>query len=234
MTSSGSALKSALFLKIVMAVTGLVLFGFVLSHMAGNLKLYLPVYADGPHAGQHPIDVYGHWLREIGTPALPHGAALWIARIGLLVAAVLHIGSALAVSRRSALARPEGYQVKKTIQADYAARTMRWGGFIILFYVVYHLAHLTWGGAHSSFQPGEVHHNLVAGFSLWWVSAIYLVANLTLGFHLYHGLWSFFQTLGWAHPNFNPARRVFAAVFATVVTLGNVSFPLAVLAGWVK
>jgi succinate dehydrogenase / fumarate reductase, cytochrome b subunit len=233
MASSGSVLKSALFQKIVMAVTGLVLFGFVLGHMAGNLKLFLPIYADGPHAGQYPIDVYAHWLREIGTPALPHGAALWIARGVLILAVLLHIASALAVTRRSRAARPEGYRMKKTLQADYASRTMRWGGFILLFYVFYHLAHLTFGGAHHDFVPGAVHHNLVSGFSVWWVSAIYMVANLALGFHLYHGLWSFFQTLGWAHPNFGFARRAFAAVFATVVTLGNLSFPLAVLAGWV-
>lgn len=234
MTSPGSLVKSALFQKTVMAVTGLVLFGFVLGHMAGNLKLFLPVYSEGPHAGQYPIDVYGEWLREIGTPALPHGGALWIARIVLLAAVLAHFASALAVTRRNRAARPEAYRVKKTLQADYASRTMRLGGFIILFYVLYHLAHLTFGGAHHDFIPGAVHHNLVSGFSVWWVSAIYMVANLALGFHLYHGLWSLFQTLGWAHSNFNPARRAFAVVFATVVTLGNLSFPLAVLAGWVK
>ena len=112
---------------------------------------------------------------------------------------------------------------------------MRWGGVIIALYVLYHLAHLTWGTAHPSFVAGDVYGNVVAGFKIWWVSAIYIVAQIALGSHLYHGLWSMFQSLGWWEPS-DPRdwRRRFAQVFAGVITLGNLSFPLAVLAGAVQ
>ena len=116
---------------------------------------------------------------------------------------------------------------------DYAARTMRWGGVIIALFVVYHLLHFTTGQAHQDFIPGDVYHNVTTAFQTWWVAAIYIVANLMLGFHLYHGLWSLFQSLGWSQPAFNRWRRLFAATFALVVTLGNISFPIAVLTGFV-
>ena len=114
---------------------------------------------------------------------------------------------------------------------------MRGGGVLIALFVLYHLAHLTWGPswAHSDFVPGDVYHNVVAGFSVWWVSAFYIVAQIALGFHLYHGLWSLFQTLGWyAEENPHDWRRRFALVFALVVVVGNISFPVAVLTGLVR
>ncbi len=215
--------------KAVMAVSGLVLFGFVLVHMLGNLKLYLPAHADGTI----PIDVYGEFLRHIGEPLLPAHSVLWIARLVLLAAVGLHIGSAWAVTQASRAARPVPYQKKEVVQATYAARTMRWGGVIIVLFVLYHLAHLTFGWVHPNFVEGGVRHNLIEGFRVWWVSAFYLVAQVALGFHLYHGLWSLFQSLGWNHPRYNAWRRSFAVLFAWVVTLGNLSFPLAVLTGLV-
>ena len=221
--------RSTLGKKAVMAVSGLVLFGFVLVHMLGNLKLYLPAHPDGTI----PIDVYGEFLRHIGEPLLPSHVALWIARIVLLAAVGLHIGSAWAVTQASRAARPVPYQRKEVVQATYAARTMRWGGVIIVLFVLYHLAHLTFGWVHPDFVEGGVRHNLIAGFRVWWVSAFYVVAQVALGFHLYHGLWSLFQSLGWNHPRYNSWRRGFAALFAWVVTLGNLSFPLAVLTGLV-
>jgi succinate dehydrogenase / fumarate reductase cytochrome b subunit len=112
---------------------------------------------------------------------------------------------------------------------------MRWGGVIIALYVVYHLAHLTWGTAHPSFVPGDVYRNVVVGLQVWWVSLLYMVAQVALGFHLYHGLWSLFQTLGWWQPDGDRDwRRRFALAFAWIVTLGNLSFPLAVLSGVVQ
>lgn len=227
----GEFWRSTLGKKAVMAVSGIVLFGFVLVHMIGNLKLYFPAYASGDHAGMEALDVYGEWLREIGSPALPHGGALWIARIVLLVAVIAHIWAAWAVTRRSRSARSKRYEKVDRVQVDYAARTMRWGGVIVLLFVIYHLLHFTTGQAHQDFVPGGVFHNVTAAFSVWWVAAIYIVANVMLGFHLYHGLWSMFQSLGWSRPRFNPWRRAFAATFALVVTAGNVSFPLAVLTG---
>lgn len=217
--------RSAIGKKMMMAVSGIILFGFVLAHMAGNLKLYM---------GAEAMNHYGEWLREIGQPALPHGVALWIARIVLLAAVVVHIDAAVRLTIMNRKARPIGYKRQDYVQASYASRTMRWGGLIILLFVIYHLAHFTWGSAHPDFRHGEPYHNAVVGFSSPLISAIYIIANLALGLHLYHGLWSMFQSMGWNHPKFNPWRRKFAIAFALIVTLGNVSFPIAVLAGVVR
>ncbi len=218
--------RSALGKKTLMAVTGLALFGFVLGHMIGNLKLYL---------GAEALNHYAEWLREFGTPLLPHGGFLWIARFGLLAAVGLHIVSAWQVTLISRRARPRNYSRRETIQASYASRTMRWGGVLIALFVVYHLAHFTLGSAwaHPDFVPGDIYHNVVAGFSVWPISVFYIVAQLALALHLYHGLWSLFQSLGWNHPNFNAWRLTFAKVFAAVIFVGNISFPISVLAGWV-
>ena len=218
--------RSAVGKKAVMAVSGLMLFGFVLVHMLGNLKLY---------QGPEKLNGYAEWLREVGSPALPHSGLLWIARLVLLAAVVLHVTTATQLTLGNLRARPHRYRQRVAIQSTYAARTMRWSGVIIALYVVYHLAHLTWGNAHPSFVPGDVYRNVVAGFQVWWVSLFYLVAQIALGFHLYHGLWSLFQTLGWWQPEGDSDwRRQFSLVFAGLVTLGNLSFPLAVMSGVVR
>jgi len=221
-----SLYRSAVAKKAVMAVSGIVLFGFILGHLLGNLKLY---------QGPEKINAYAEWLRQVGTPALPDSGLLWIARIVLLVAVFLHVLSATQLTLLNRKARPQAYKKRASIQATYAARTMRWGGVLIGLYVLYHLAHLTWGSAHPDFVPGDVYRNVVVGFRVWWVSAFYLAAQVALGFHLYHGLWSMFQSLGWWQPD-NPHdwRRRFAQVFAWVISLGNLSFPLAVLTGIVQ
>ena len=224
--SFSSFYRSDLGKKAVMAVTGIGLFGFVLVHMLGNLKLY---------QGAEKLNAYAEFLREFGSPVLPHSGLLWIARLGLLVLVVLHVTAATQLTVGNLRARPEKYRQRETIQSTYASRTMRWGGVIIALYVVYHLAHLTVGSAHPDFIPGDVYHNVVTGFQVWWVSAIYIVANLALGFHLFHGLWSMFQTLGWWQSSDKRAwTRSFAVAFALVITVGNLSFPLAVLTGIVQ
>src|SRR5436190_5420195 len=220
MTAKRSFWSSTIGQKIVMAVTGVILFGFVLGHMVGNLQLYL---------GAQALNDYAVWLREFA-----HGAALPAARISLIVAVVLHIWSATSLTLASRAARPTRYRMWEARESTYASRTMRWGGVIILLFVIYHLMHFTWGNAHPSFVPGDVYHNVIAGFSVPWVSAAYILAMLALGLHLKHGLWSMFQTLGVSHPRYERYARVFATVFAAVVVLGNVSFPIAVLAGWVR
>lgn len=217
--------RSAIGLKAAMALSGIVLFGFVLGHMAGNLKLYL-----GPEAINH----YAEWLREAGTPLLPPSGLLWIARVGLLAAVAVHIGAAWKLTLINRRARPQDYVGRGVVQATYASRTMRWGGVIVLLFVLYHLADLTFGWVNPDFVPGDVYHNVVAGFSVWWVSAFYMLGQVALAFHLYHGLWSLFQSLGWNHPAYNGWRRRFAATFALVVAAGNLSFPLAVLSGLVS
>jgi succinate dehydrogenase / fumarate reductase cytochrome b subunit len=214
--------RTSLGKKAVMAVTGIILFGFVLVHMLGNLKMYF---------GEESFNAYAHWLREVGYPALPHEGALWIFRIVLLVAVVLHFHAAYALTVVNWKARPIGYKEHEAVDATYASRTMRWGGVIVGLFVLYHLAHLTTGWVHPDFVAGEAYANVVAGFKVWWVSALYLVANVALGFHLYHGLWSMFRSLGWNRPGVDKPTRRFAQVFAWVITLGNLSFPIAVLSG---
>jgi succinate dehydrogenase / fumarate reductase cytochrome b subunit len=214
--------RSALVKKAVMAATGLFLFGWILGHMAGNLKIFL-----GPEEFNH----YAEFLREMGTPLIPETGVLWISRVILLVAVGLHIWSATSLTLTNRRARPEDYELRHGVQLDYAARTMRWSGYLIGVYVIYHLMHLTFGNVHPDFVPGDAYDNVVRGFQVVPVALVYVVANVLLGFHLYHGLWSMFQSLGWNHPAYNAWRRHFAITFSIVVTAGFVSIPLAVLAG---
>ena len=218
--SKTSFLASTIGQKVVMALTGAILFGFVLAHLAGNLLLY-----QGPDA----INAYGRELRE-----LLHGAALPIARVTLLLAVVLHIWAAWSLTVRNAQARPQGYKQFKPAQSTYASRTMRWSGVILFVFVIYHLMHFTFGNVHPSFVEGDVYHNVVTGFRVWPVSLFYVFAMVLLGFHLNHGVWSMFHTLGVSHPGRRKALRLFAAVFSFAIVLGNISFPLAVLFGFVS
>lgn len=217
--------KSAIGKKVVMAVTGIILFGFVFVHMLGNLKMYF---------GPEKLNEYGVWLRTLGTPAFPNEVALWIARLVLLGAVIFHIDAATRLTRMNVKARPQKYEKRDAVAATYAARTMRWGGVIVLLFVIWHILDFTIGTVNPDFIEGNVYHNVVASFSNPLISGFYIIANIALGFHLYHGLWSMFQSLGWNHPYFNPWRREFATAFAVIITLGNLSFPIAVLAGIVR
>lgn len=217
--------RSSVFKKAVMAVTGLMLFGFVLSHMTGNLKIF---------QGAEKINSYSAFLREFGQPILPYQGFLWIMRIGLLMAAVLHIWSAIALTLENRKARPTNYAMRKPIKMDYASRTMRYSGFIVGGYIIYHLLHLTGGQAHSDFVHGDVYHNLITAFQNPLIALLYVVVNVLLAFHLYHGLWSMFQSLGIDHPAIKSLRRPFAAVFAVVICLGFIAVPISVLTGIVS
>jgi succinate dehydrogenase / fumarate reductase cytochrome b subunit len=214
--------------KVVMAVTGIVLVGFVLAHMLGNLKIFL---------GAEAIDAYAVFLRTMGEPLFPYSALLWGVRIVLLACVALHITAAVQLTRMNWAARPQAYDTKDSIATTYAARTMRWSAVILVLFVVYHLLHLTAGVV--SFQPGEfrdlsVYHNVVAGFSVWYVSLFYIVAMACLCLHLDHGGWSLLQTLGWNNARTTSALRMLSRGVALVVFLGFVSVPVAVLAGWVR
>lgn len=211
--------------KAVMAVTGIILFGFVLMHMLGNLKVF---------QGPAKLDAYAEWLREVGSPLLGHGQLLWIVRGVLLVATGLHLWSAFVLTRVSRAARPVRYRRLESVESTYASRTMRWGGVLIALFVAYHLLHLTFGSVHPDFRTGSVYHNMISGFRVWPVSAFYIVAMVALSLHLFHGLWSLFQTLGWNHPKYNRYRRAFATVFALVIGVGNISMPVAILLGLVR
>ena len=227
MTWFGNFYRSAIGKKAVMAVTGLILFGFVFAHMVGNLKLYM---------GPEHLNEYAESLRTMFTPIVPREGALWVARLILLAAVILHIHSAYAVTMMSREARPDGYRNREYVKGTYAARTMRWGGVIILLFIIYHLLHFTfgWKPVHGDFVHGDVYHNVISGFRVWWVSAFYIIANLALGLHLYHGVWAMFSSVGVTHARFDNWRRTFATVFAVIITLGNISFPLTVVAGLVR
>lgn len=219
---AGRFFGSSIGQKIVMAATGVVLSGFVLGHMAGNLQAFLP---NGPAA----LDHYGGFLRE-----LLHGAGIWIVRAGLLAAVAFHIWAYLALTRKSLAARPEGYRVTSYEEATWASRTMRWTGPVLGIFIVYHLLHLTTGTVHPRFVEGHVYDNLVTGLQVTPVAAFYLVAMGALAFHLYHGTWSMLQTLGLSHPRFDPIRKKLATVFTVVVVGGFAVVPLAVMAGILK
>lgn len=212
--------------KVLMAMSGVVLFGFVFAHMLGNLKMLVP-----PSDGHFAMDVYAEFLREVGYPLLPRGGLLWIARLVLLGAVGIHVLSAVQLAQLSRAARPSGYAREDSLSLSYASRTMRWGGVILLLFVVYHLLHFTTGQAHSSFVYGAVHQNYVNAFQNPAIFAVYLIAQSALCLHLYHGVWSFFQTLGLSHPKYNHLRRPFAAGFSIVVFVGFLTPPTLVLTG---
>jgi succinate dehydrogenase / fumarate reductase, cytochrome b subunit len=205
--------------KTIMAVSGLMFCGYVLAHMAGNMLLY-----KGPAA----INAYAAGLHSM--PAL-----LWIARLALIGATALHIWAATSLTITNWRARPLGYGEQDYLAATYASRTMVWSGPILGLFVAYHLAHLTLGTAYpADFIPGDVYHNVVRGFQRPFVAGIYITAMLALGFHLYHGAWSMLQSLGVNHPRYNGLRNAAAILFACAISGGNISLPVAVLAGFVR
>jgi succinate dehydrogenase / fumarate reductase cytochrome b subunit len=214
--------------KYVMAITGIALLGFVFFHMVGNLKMYL-----GPAQFNH----YAEFLRELLVPIVPRTVALWLMRIGLLTAVVLHIHAAYSLTVMNRKARAVKYQSPRDYQiANFASRTMRWTGIIVFLFLIWHLADLTWGtvnavGGDGVFVRGDAYGNVVRSLERVPVAVLYIVANIALGIHLFHGVWSLFQSMGWNNPRFNKWRRGFATAFATIIVVGNVSFPIAVLAG---
>jgi succinate dehydrogenase / fumarate reductase, cytochrome b subunit len=211
--------------KWVMAITGVIGLAFIAGHMFGNLKLYM---------GAAEIDAYAVGLREIGYPLLPKQLVLTVARAVLLVALVLHVHAAFSIWQQNRRARQVRYQSRRDyIAADWASRTMLWTGPIVLLFIVFHLADLTWGveAVNPEFEYGAVYNNVLASFQRPPVAAIYIIANLALGVHIYHGAWSLFQSIGVNNPYINPGRRAFAALFTLAIVAGNISFPVAVLVG---
>lgn len=207
--------------KAVVAVTGVVLFGFVIVHMLGNLQMFL-----GP-------EVMNGYAATLKSNAL----ILWGARSVLLLSVVLHIAFSIQLVLESNQARPVAYRTKHSIATSYAARTMKFSGPLLALFIVYHLAHFTWPGvAMAAYQhdPHDVYSNFVNGFRVPWVTAIYLLAQTALGLHLYHGAWSLFQTLGLSHPRYNRLRENLPRAVAFMVVSGNVILPLAVLAGIIR
>ena len=223
-------LSSTLGTKVVVAVTGIVLFGFVLLHMLGNLKTFTGTDA---HGVQH-VDVYAHFLRTMGEPMVPVGFALWSTRAVLVVALVLHVGMVIRLQVCNRAARPIHYDHRpQRVVSTVAARTMLVSGILILVFVVIHILHFTTGSLPlvPRVVPEEVYANLSRAFRVWYVAVFYVIAAGLLGFHLYHGAWSMFQTLGLDNPDRNKSLRWTAALAAVILVLGFCSVPLLFIIG---
>lgn len=222
MRRAAALFRTTVGLKAGMAVSGIIFFLFVIGHMAGNLKAF---------QGAEHFNHYAEGLREVGAPFFGHGQLLWVARLGLIAALIVHVTAAVILTLRSRRARPVAYRNAPHLETTYASRTMRWGGLLLLVYIVYHLMHFTFGTAHPHFIPGDAYYNLVVGFQSPVVVAVYLVAQILLALHLYHGLWSAMQTLGANNPTYDRWRRPAAALFAGLIFVGFSAVPLAVQAG---
>ncbi|GAA4811530.1 succinate dehydrogenase cytochrome b subunit [Nocardioides caeni] len=225
------AARSTIALKLLMAVSGLLFIGFVAGHMYGNLKAF---------SGEEKFNDYAHHLRELGEPMLPYEGFLWIMRVGLIVALVVHVACAIALWKRAATARPVKYAVKKNTGSTLSSRTMRWGGLTILVFIVWHLLNFTIVKINpSNGETGDPDHSpyglLVETFDLWWMTLIYLVAMLALGFHLHHGTFSSLQTLGLTNSATSRARARTAGWVVAIVIAGGFSLvPLSVLVGIIE
>jgi succinate dehydrogenase / fumarate reductase cytochrome b subunit len=201
--------------KAIMAVTGLILFSFVIGHLAGNLQVF---------EGREKMDAYGVFLRS-----LP--AALYAARIVLIISVTLHIVTTVQLARLKQTARPIGYVKKNNAAGSYASRTMYWSGPIIAAFVIYHLAQFTYRVTDTRFIEGRIYDNLVITFQQPYISILYIIAMVLLGFHLSHGFWSMFQSLGIVSPAYSPYIKLLAQALAIIITVGFISIPICVLAG---
>jgi succinate dehydrogenase / fumarate reductase cytochrome b subunit len=211
--------------KWIMAITGIVLMLFVLGHAIGNMKMYL---------GAADFDHYSEFLREVLVPILPRTVFLWLLRLGLIAAFVFHIWAAASLTALNRKANAPYMSRRDYVAANFAARTMRWTGVIILLFLIWHLADLTWGikpVAPSAWSRGAAYVNVTESLQRVGVAILYVVANIALGIHLFHGSWSLFQSLGLNNPRFNRARRYFATGFAVLVAAMNISFPIMIQAG---
>ena len=201
----------------MMGVTGLIGIGFVILHMAGNLLAFR-----GPEA----INAYAHFLASTGE-------LLWILRIILIAAVILHVVAAYQFTMQNRAARPIGYVRRDPQVSTWAVRTMRLGGILILVFIVLHIMHFTNPGwrPQGVFDKADVYTNLVTSFRIWWITLFYVVTMIALGLHLYHGAWSSVRSLGAAQPTRRPLHRTVALAIAVIVWLGFTAVPVAVFAG---
>jgi succinate dehydrogenase cytochrome b subunit len=225
LTGLASLWRTTIGKKYVMAITGLIWFGYLIVHLWGNLKIY---------AGPSFLNDYGGFLRTVGEPFFGASQLLWLVRLVLIPAFVIHIVAAAQLKGHDMASRPRGYARRRNLESTIASRTMIWGGVFILLFVIYHLLDFTFGTVNPSYEEGNIYHNVVASFRVWPVTVFYVLAMIAVGLHLFHGIWSTFQTLGWNTARSNRLIRNLATAFALLLTLGNISIPVAVLAGLVK
>ncbi|WP_127479805.1 succinate dehydrogenase cytochrome b subunit [Nocardioides pantholopis] len=218
------ATRSTIALKLAMAISGIVFIAYVFAHMYGNLKAF---------SGHDAYNEYAHHLRELGEPMLPYEGFLWIMRVVLVLALVVHVGAALALWKRAGAARRTKYQVKKNVRSSLSSRTMRWGGLTILLFVIWHLIHFTIGKVNpAGGETNDPYNLMVEPFDLWWMTLIYLLAMLALAMHLHHGTFSALQTLGLTNTATSRARaRQAGWAIAVVIGVGFSLVPIFTLAG---
>ncbi|GAA2122759.1 succinate dehydrogenase cytochrome b subunit [Nocardioides bigeumensis] len=223
----GRAVRSTIFLKMLMALSGLLFVAFVIGHAYGNLKAF---------AGHDAFNEYAHHLRTLGEPMLPHSGFLWVLRVGLIVAFVLHVYAAFALWARAKQARTTPYVMKKRTGATWASLIMRWGGLTLLLFIVWHLLNFTIGKVNPQSGPTDDPYNLLVDtFDVWWLTLIYLVAMAMLGAHLHHGFWSACQTLGWTSTaRARQAAKSVGFTLALIIVIGFSIVPLGVLAGVIE
>ncbi len=211
-------------MKWMMALTGIGLLGYILVHMIGNLKIFI---------GPEDLDHYAESLRTLLYPIFPKEGVLWLFRIGLSAMAIIHIWSATVLALRNRKARGGiRYEKKREYAAaNYASRTMLWGGVLIALFVIYHLADLTIGSTNPDYVAGDVYNNVVYSFERWPVALFYIITMCFLALHIYHGAWSLFQSLGLANPRYDIWRRWLAAALAIAILIGNSAIPIAVQLG---
>ncbi|WP_092200816.1 succinate dehydrogenase cytochrome b subunit [Blastococcus tunisiensis] len=214
------AKTNSVFKKAVMAVSGIIMVLYLIAHVVGNLKAF---------SGREAFNSYSGWIRTVGNPAVPGETTLWIIRIVLLVAVVAHVWAAVSLWRQAKRARPEGYVTKKSAAQSYASRTMRWGGVIVLAFIIFHILDLTLGTVNAEGFDSTPYDRLVASFSNPVVTAFYAISVILLGMHLRHGIWSATQTLGQSNRRRETTVNLFALGFATVLTLGFLLVPFSVL-----
>jgi succinate dehydrogenase cytochrome b subunit len=225
--SLGTFYRSTIGKKVIMGITGLIGIAFVIVHVAGNLQAF---------EGASKLNAYSAALHG------PLNELLWVLRVVLLAAVILHVTMAYQLTRRTAAARPIGYEHREPQVSTLAARTMKWGGVLLLVFIVFHILHFTT----ETFDPGhaagmvdmhgdhDIYANMVASFHVPWVAAFYIVAMIALGMHLYHGAWSSIRTLGYAHASNHPLHRRIALVVAVGVWLGFTLVPVGVIVGVIR
>lgn len=204
--------------KIIMALTGAIGVGYLIAHVLGNLQVF---------AGPAKINAYAALLKS-------NMALLWLARSILIIAVILHIIVAYQLARTSLKSRPVTYKRWRALGSDLASRTMRWTGPIVGLFIIYHLLHLTTGTVHPNFNEANVYQNIISGFQVWYVSAIYIIAMLALSLHIYHGAWSMFESVGINHLKYNRLIRALSTLITVAVVVGFISIPVAVLLGFIS
>jgi succinate dehydrogenase / fumarate reductase cytochrome b subunit len=217
--------RSSIGKKAVMAITGFIGYGFVILHMIGNLKMF---------EGRDGFNHYAEFLRTVGEPAVPERTLLWVMRIVLLIAVTAHVAAAIQLTRQGVAGRPTGYRVKRRVQANFASLTLRWGGLALVLFLIYHLAHFTFGVAHHDFVRADPYHNVISAFANPAIVGVYLIAVAALAMHLFHGVWSIFQTLGLNRPSTDRLWRGLAVVSALGLFAGFATVPLSVLGGLIR